>query len=498
MVVRRGKSSRMSIVLNRKVCACVTFGVVVLSLISSFLMLDANAMERSSLRTAAKVPPEPLREKVVRASTDRELKCARQEAWLDRARRDLPSKFASESLDAHLHSMRCHTATHVCLKGNALVHRGPESESDTVDEFHPPIPLESSGFHMFNHTTSIDLPGYHPSFGWWVRRTQQPIHLRIVAGDEKDEDLRHAKSIKDVVPVIMFSDFPTSFGATFRRMFSWIIFYEASLVHNQPLIVPVLWRLKLPDFWRLWEPLVPRIEEFDVLSYSCETREPLCFRQVAGCKIDESWGMSSSALNPKRYWPVALARVVRHWCPAEAFAVRSKQNPFVIAFGQRTLYRLIRNLPEIVQACNGTVVNGRRFHCKEIVFTSPLKDVCWLQSVDILVSVHGSQVANAFYMRPGTAMIEVKASVSPDITNRVNVHWRQAWLTNSTFYWMYEVGSRHRFSSVSPTVDEIDSDVELDWGVLKCLLTTIITVDSDRARYEALRRYSSNDCVERS
>jgi hypothetical protein len=84
-----------------------------------------------------------------------------------------------------------------------------------------------------------------------------------------------------------------------------------------------------------------------------------------------------------------------------------------VLFQRRDRDRLLLNSQELVEQCNRwrfTTKAGQRLRasCAEVEMSSLLSGMAAAQEADVFVGVHGANMANAWLMRSGSAMIELQ------------------------------------------------------------------------------------------
>lgn len=456
----------------------------------------------------------PDRAKTGRVSRD-ELKfddCGDQRVWMSRAKQS-PSML--HSIVSSLPGLECKEVENVCVRDNWLVHVGEQGRNASDLYWAPPIPKNEDAFSWFAQSSALVsnlLDGYFDGGGDWVQQNVNPLKVRIVSNTKWEKALREAPRL-DSVPVMFWSHWSTNFGESFTNfLFEWLMLATRDVEAKQhPLILVNAYSFPLPRFWRLLEAFYPAIESVGTLGRNCGDTDPPCFRKVIGCGRSANFDAHRNTVqrSPALEWAAVLAELVPHFCSPSATLPSSldvREDKLVVGFGKRDRNRLILNLPELLVACSGAVVSGRRLECVEYEFSDITKDICWLQGIDVLVTTHGANAANANFMRPGTSMIELKAKgtyENPDVTSWLNACKAELWLTNSTFYWFYGLnesecsdpgtvhydGENHKMTAgVYPR----DWDTSPDWSVLQGILEEVVSVGGDKAGYEKRTSFSND------
>ncbi len=154
--------------------------------------------------------------------------------------------------------------------------------------------------------------------------------------------------------------------------------------------------------------------------------------------------------------------------------------------------RSLANLWQLLQRCQHTPpsrwARGTRVECAAHEFGagSLARDVRAARLADVLVGTHGAGLANAFFMRRGASLVEVRPyrfeGSWPDRYFRALTALEQAVL-----YWQVSSGSAEL--SVPRPPDDVsvwdarDHAVRLPWRTLREVLTQILEVRSSRAAY---------------
>ena len=360
------------------------------------------------------------------------------------------------------------------------------------------------------------MPGYFDGSDG-VQRTVKTVKTRMVAINE--DFLSAAPLVTSQVPVLLIPRaWPFNFGESFNNeLWPWARYLSThpEAAKRLAIIAAMPHNMKLPSFWQLLSPLlsdspgiapVSSFEEASECEFDSEVQpqqrcgQPLCFERLIGCS-----GGSDHLLGPDMSgaWEDALSRMVAHFCPAEKEV--SKTTPhrlkggsrdtlrIVFALRDNDMYRKLLNREQILERCNKAVVGGKKLECTSLVFSDAIKDICALQSLDVLVSMTGAQVANANFMRRGASVVEIRPHLWYDadaatgqpvnMGSWFNFYHRQLWMHNSTFYWW--VGITEENTSIQkPLKLARDADVKLPWAGLECVLSAISSVGESREAYE--------------
>jgi len=288
-----------------------------------------------------------------------------------------------------------------------------------------------------------------------------------------------------VTPVIIFPIWPFNLAETMGTNFmsKWVHWTSAHpQVRRLPLAVAVPHHLRLPPHWKLVEDLGQPVETFSQLSQPCAAG-PVCFERVIGCRMAE--GVARTTTNASKAWEDFRSSVVSKRCPEGQGKRRAANGTIVVAFTIRGHSRNIRNLDSLLEACRGLgLLAGRPVECKSVKFKNILEDVCAVQDIDIMVGIHGAQLMNALLMRPGSSLLEIRANlwweadehgVLTNPSSWPNTLAQELWLTNNTRYFFYGALQNESFPYKQSAVPGRDSDVEVSWPLLQCMLQRIAT-----------------------
>ena len=122
--------------------------------------------------------------------------------------------------------------------------------------------------------------------------------------------------------------------------------------------------------------------------------------------------------------------------------------------------------------------------------------------MDVLVGLHGDDLVNAMFMRPGTSLVEIRPAgwwgggpkgLPATLDFWANTILQKMWYTNSTFYWWYGANeTESSFSDAEPA--GLPTDVRVVWSRLKCTLTKVLATRGLRA-YEARTDFGDVECT---
>lgn len=157
-----------------------------------------------------------------------------------------------------------------------------------------------------------------------------------------------------------------------------------------------------------------------------------------------------------------------------------RQGALSVLFTTRnTTTRNLLNAAELVQLCQQSTLytnkNYRDLECRASSLNNLTGTISALQSVDVLIGVHGAGMANAWFMRPGSIIIEITPMAAQrfpyaeitaeDPASRLkwwNVFICSEVLSEPSMYEEQLIGPRSRWA--------LDSHVRLPWSALKTVL----------------------------
>ena len=225
-----------------------------------------------------------------------------------------------------------------------------------------------------------------------------------------------------------------------------------------------------------------------------------CYSRVLVCNFRSTFDAFAPPMAP---WRAAqrVAASVAAGRPVDAAAAISAaeapdgDGPLRVIFVNRTrtkFSRSLTNLDVLLQRCASARrsggIGGRRVVCRAHEFGagSLRADVRAARAADVLVGTHGAGLTNAFFMRRGAALVEVRPynfeGAWPDGYFRSLTALEQA-----IFYFQVSSGSPKLSSPVpKPDVsvwDARDHGVELPWRTLRDVLAAVAAVNRSRERY---------------
>jgi len=365
----------------------------------------------------------------------------------------------------------------------------------------------------------FDLPGFN-DFVPGVLSAMKPIGVRALARNLEVQPLGRSPLL-NVTPLILFSIWPYNMAETFLRVIvPWVHWLATNPdMERRPLVLAAPHGLELPSFWRLLENMGVAVETFAALSAPTQGTQPFCFEEVIGCKVDtrSPSELDYRATDEGVAWESFRRVTVAHHCPGLAGTAQAQaqvlqgpeaaleKEPLVVAFADRSTPRRIRNLDQLLAECRqATTPGGRPISCRKIHFKDVAQDVCKLQDIDVLVGTHGAHLSNALLMRPGTSLIELRASqwIDPidqhgriiDVQNWDHFFAALLWMTNSTRYWMYKAPDEDSFAYPGSPYPGRDSDVNARWAWLRCMLGKVEQARGNAAFHASLTTTMGAGC----
>ncbi|KAK9811469.1 hypothetical protein WJX72_004449 [[Myrmecia] bisecta] len=315
--------------------------------------------------------------------------------------------------DSKLKYHGCVKQHYVCFdQGRSILFSGvktPRSPAYTEDLFDP-------GF------TWLNIPGYADNFVGTKTKTPWPQFRANSSADPPD--IAAPRFSASIVPLIWWPIWAENYGEVVLQSLAPLHAMQADgLVDRNVTLVPVLNGFRLPDYFQwLLQPFTNnRIETFEDLS----SREHMhavdrtrCFHTVLFCKTLNLFNYRDEGLG-KTHWYQALKpgslgqELVKYYRPLMKVPIK---DPTIIkvAIVLRVEKRRLLNMDELVQACNAfqPADASSSMDCFVYDFDSPgvsfLQHLEQLQMFDIMIGVHGAALANGIFMRPGTAVVEVR------------------------------------------------------------------------------------------
>jgi len=402
-----------------------------------------------------------------------------------------------------------------CFVDDELVVLGPAAQQ--VGGLSAPADISQAAW-FEKEKVIFNLPGYM-DFIPGVQGVIAPIRVRAEA--RSLEVLSLGNRILNVTPLIIYPYFPFNMCETFLHfLVPWVHWLAANPdMRRRPLAIAMPHGLDLPSFWRLPENLGVAVETFAALSAPVDGTPPLCFEDIIGCS-GFAWKptLGFKATDGGKAWEDFREVVVANHCPSlaaelqvqvqaqaqalEGPAAAAEAGPLVVAFAQRSTPRAIRNLDGLLANCsNATTSTGRRIQCQEIHLKDVAEDVCKIQGIDVLVGVHGAHLTNALLMRRSTSLIEVRAYTWYELSGRIDnaTHWfnifaRLFWMTNNTRYWWYGAAEDESFPHPGSPFPGRDSDVDVRWDVLHCMLERVEIARDNPSIHRTLTTVLSAGC----
>ncbi|CAL8463209.1 g2743 [Coccomyxa elongata] len=196
------------------------------------------------------------------------------------------------------------------------------------------------------------------------------------------------------------------------------------VIDNQVWLVPVLDGLQTPRFYEWWFAPLSQQPVMPLGDLSARTRAgSRCFKRMLFCNLpglwkqpfDQNW---TAGLQPS----LVGQKIVDHYIPerspqvkkAIAAATSGTVTALKVAFIERRKSRHILNLKDLINECNELTV-GEAFDLRAVQCTAVSFDdvgnftalLAELQTIDILVGVHGAGLVNTYFLRPGAAFVEI-------------------------------------------------------------------------------------------
>lgn len=210
--------------------------------------------------------------------------------------------------------------------------------------------------------------------------------------------------------------------------------------------------------------------------------------------IDSASAVAMSPLPPTPAQVAEADRVATLTLPPRRRAPKASTRLLRVVFVNRTrtkFPRSLHNLWQLLQRCASgreRWAAGWRVVCSAHEFGAAglASDVSAARAADVLVGTHGAGLSNAFFMRRGAALVEVRPynfeGSWPDRYFRALSALERAVL-------FYRVSSGHASLSIPQPADNVsvwdarDHAVRLPWHTLREVLHKVIAVDGSAERY---------------
>ncbi|CAK0784591.1 hypothetical protein CVIRNUC_007795 [Coccomyxa viridis] len=299
----------------------------------------------------------------------------------------------------------------VCIDQNRFI---------TFDERMVPGPSYQKDGLFFDQHAHHNIPGYQDNV-MGAKAAYYEVMARANSSSDP-ADIQEPSFQKCEVPLVWWPWWPFNAADVFMgSLLPLERMLREGAISSQVRPVPVLDGLRLPAFYQWW--FAPFFERkvtplADISDRSRAGRR--CFEHVIMCSPQGIFNQPANGSWLNGTLPFATGQQIVDYHiekvptsqPVSTPGLPApKQDLLKVALIERSNTRHIVNLPDILTACNEELqAAGRQAHCTALSFDGVndfpalLRE---LQTVDVLVGVHGAGLINSFFMRPGSAMVEI-------------------------------------------------------------------------------------------
>ncbi|GAB4813597.1 hypothetical protein N2152v2_000643 [Parachlorella kessleri] len=261
-----------------------------------------------------------------------------------------------------------------------------------------------------------------------------PLGMRAASASEPTPDLQQPAFAANRLPLLLYPTWQENYSHTLGNNIGWLFTH---LVKSSPswasavrLVLYTPYGLAVPPHWHgLATAITPHpLQSFAEFSARFINNSSRCYKDMLVCAADDMGHASNlwqatqhilqhhlpslPPLEPPIEWQPdsqATSNPIRAWGPsAAATLVR-------VVFARRdgAAVRQMSNLDELLRECNmwtyRTPATGRLYRavCGSWIFTNLTTSIAVAQQADVLIGVHGANMANSWFMRPGSSAIEI-------------------------------------------------------------------------------------------
>jgi Glycosyltransferase 61 len=367
----------------------------------------------------------------------------------------------------------------------------------------------STGIYGLNSTTQVRamrcwyclLGGYVVSLHFITRAEKSPgstggdydhVHQRpLFPGLEPTPDLQNPTFSNCTIPIILWARNLYNYAHFWGDTLAWLapaLDRVTAYYDNLQVVVATPYALQFPAHARNLLQPYSKLPVRTLASFSDRgNAKDRCFSSLFVC-------VARGPTVPA--WPAGQVYVKR--LRESSVVLRTKSKRLEVVFAVRfSKHRQISNLAELLAECNGAAAlrlnatSEVSVHCTAHVFGDDLKrDVDVAATADVLVGIHGANLANAFMLRAGASLLEIQPNEF--CCAWYSYHAQPTSSYNQLFYWIVYLASP-KFTTVSPLQGRwnINKNVTVPWHILKETLQTIGSVGQDKASY--VQKYNDGE-----
>ncbi|KAL4448094.1 hypothetical protein ABPG75_005313 [Micractinium tetrahymenae] len=281
------------------------------------------------------------------------------------------------------------------------------------------------GFH-FNFPLG---PG--TNYDVWEQQSERlpPLLFWPLSDREPTPDLRHPQFDSSTVPLVLVAEWAENYGHTLGNSAAWLQAHLHATPSNwasrAALVVHTPLGLALPRHWQpLVGPLVPNspVQTFADFSARLPT-EPWgsdgcsrCFADMLVCSADPEvqstnvWQASQALVALNSPLPPSPVEAAFAGCDGDNSCLRV----LFLTRSPKPFMRQVLNINELLKECNSWTYTDPKTRqafgatCSSYQPGTDLKtNMAAMRSADAIIGLHGASMVNAFFAKPGAAMMEV-------------------------------------------------------------------------------------------
>ncbi|GAB4813596.1 hypothetical protein N2152v2_000642 [Parachlorella kessleri] len=346
-----------------------------------------------------------------------------------------------------------------------------------------------------------------------------PLDVRAASSSEATPDLQHPNFAADTIPLLLYPTWQENYSHTISNNIGWLYTHlvknNASWADMVRLVLYTPHGLPVPKHWPdLVGGLIPHgLQSFAEFS-ARNGNGSRCFQDLIVCTADDmdhSSNVWQAAQHIAQHYrptlpdpPLRLitdySQAVRSESPQAAATVLQ----VVFAWRDGAAVVQITNVEELRLLCSWWFyrcrTTGRLFRaaCGTWEFTNLTTSLAVAQRADVLVGLHGANMANSWFMRPGSSAIEIFPPAWPWDIHR---QWLEQDPQLQLRWWglvvkdhdAYSPGVLEQEMASRPGLDQGDmaqrklqrnSNVRVPWAGVERVLEEVASTWGDRAAYE--------------
>ncbi|KAK9908475.1 hypothetical protein WJX75_008501 [Coccomyxa subellipsoidea] len=404
----------------------------------------------------------------------------------------------------------CLVLYRVCLDQGSVVSFDPLYSPENPDHLTlPEFPVSDLTYNWPSAVTNGDALGPGGS------RLAFPS-LTIRAGSHLDRHLSTLNFSYCTVPLVMFSNWPTTYGEVVvrapQRAYQW---HSSGIVSEQvSYVVATPGGGGLPSFWAPMLAPFTRLGVSSLADFSARlppgtpsnaTNEGTalqCFQKVILCKLaaaDFSHMYDVGQATRAHYAAASLIRNPAGFPKAATEASGAASVSLNVLIEQRHgVVRNFLNMDQLLRDCSDSEdLQGASVSCRSATFASDLAwNIAAVSTADILVTIHGSGSNNVIFMREGSTLVEVRpykfGTESPEWANtfipkvaEANGYRVQYIGLNIADEQLSRPGGyeANNTGSADAATHARDRHVILPWEVLRQVLEMLLSVRGNHSAY---------------